>query len=678
VSAWAQGVGRNVGGRNIPKRVRDDGLGRVLAALALLATAAPAGAQDMAALFGAREVVSDIDMSPDGTKIAYQAAGAGRASTLYVIDLTNPKLAPKPVLTVNGDPEKLDRCDWAGNARLICTASALIDLAGQSSSYSRIFAFDADGRNVKVLRSARGSGQQLGLDLFGGRVIDWSPERPGNVLIVRRYVPEQTTGSRMAQTRDGLGVDLVDTVTLRADIRETPEEGNATFISDGHGHVRIRARRSKDTDGYDRQMLRYQYRRKGEREWRPLSEIDALDNGFHPIAVDERQDVAFGLKRIDGRYAAVKVALDGSLKEETVYAHPSVDVSGYLRIGPSRRVIGVTYETDIRQVHYLDRDIEGMAKALAKALPKLPLIRVIDTSDDESKMIVWAGSDVDPGIYYVFDRKAGSLTEFVGARNGLEKVKMAPMRAITYTAADGTMVPAYLTLPPDGRAKGLPALVMPHGGPSSRDTWGFDWLVQYFASQGYAVLQPNFRGSAGYGDAWFQQNGFVSWKTAIGDVNDAGRWLVKEGIADPNRLGIFGWSYGGYAALQSGVVAPDLFKAIVAVAPVTDLERLKEDYRFWTSYANVVRFVGTGAHIAEGSPARHAEAIKVPVLMFHGDADENVQIGHGRLMQSRLQAAGRPTELIVYKGLDHYLDDSTARTEMLRRSKAHFEAAFGK
>lgn len=649
-----------------------------LATLALLATAAPASAQDMAALFGAREAVSDIDMSPDGTKIAYQAAGAGRASTLFVIDLTAPKLVPKAVLTVNGDPEKLERCDWAGNARLICTASALIDLSGQSASYSRIFAFDADGRNVKVLRSTRGSGEQIGVDLFGGAVIDWSPERPGHVLIMRRYVPEQSTGSRMAQTREGLGVDLVDTITLRADMRESPEAGNAGFISDGRGNVRIRARRSKDTDGYDRQMLRYQYRRKGAREWLALSEIDALDQGFHPIAIDERQDVAFGLKRIDGRDAAVKVALDGSLREEIVFAHPSVDVSGYLRVGPRRRVIGVSYQTDRSEVHYLDRDIEAMAKALRKALPNLPLVYVLDTSDDESKMIVWAGSDVDPGIYYVFDRKAGSLTEFVGARNGLEKVKMAPMRAITYPAADGTMVPAYLTLPPDGRTKGLSALVMPHGGPSSRDTWNFDWLVQYFASQGYAVLQPNFRGSAGYGDAWFQQNGFVSWKTAIGDVNDAGRWLVREGIADPSKLGIFGWSYGGYAALQSGVVAPDLFKAIVAVAPVTDLERLKEDFRLWTSYGNVVRFVGTGVHIEEGSPARHADAIKVPVLMFHGDADENVQIGHGRLMQSRLQAAGRTSELIVYKGLDHQLEDSAARTEMLRRSKAHFEAAFGK
>ena len=151
-------------------------------------------------------------------------------------------------------------------------------------------------------------------------------------------------------------------------------------------------------------------------------------------------------------------------------------------------------------------------------------------------------------------------------RPGLEDMKLAPMKAITYRAADGTMVPGYLTLPVDRPARGLPAIVLPHGGPGSRDVWGFDWLAHYFAAEGFAVLQPNFRGSTGYGDAWFQKNGFKSWETAIGDVNDAGRYLVSEGIADPARLGVFGWSYGGYAALQSVALDPDLFKAVTGCA----------------------------------------------------------------------------------------------------------------
>lgn len=175
---------------------------------------------------------------------------------------------------------------------------------------------------------------------------------------------------------------------------------------------------------------------------------------------------------------------------------------------------------------------------------------------------------------------------------------------------------------------------MPHGGPSARDEWGFDWMAQFFAARGYAVLQPNYRGSAGYGDAWFQENGFRSWNVAIGDVIDGGRWLVKEGIADPHQLAIFGWSYGGYAALQSAVVDPTLFKAVVAIAPVSDLNALKEEHRHWRDWELVSEFIGNGPHTREGSPVEQAGRIHVPVLLFHGELDSNVGVQQSRTMQA--------------------------------------------
>jgi dipeptidyl aminopeptidase/acylaminoacyl peptidase len=218
---------------------------------------------------------------------------------------------------------------------------------------------------------------------------------------------------------------------------------------------------------------------------------------------------------------------------------------------------------------------------------------------------------------------------------------------------------------------------MPHGGPSARDEWGFDWLAQYFALRGYAVLQPNFRGSAGYGDAWFEKNGFHSWRTAIGDVNDAGRWLISEGIADPSKLGVFGWSYGGYAALQSAAVDPTLYKAVVAVAPVTDLEMLKEESRYWSSHVLAAKYIGSGPHVRQGSPVYAAGSIRAPVLMFHGAMDRNVGIAQSRRMADRLKSSGKPAELVVYPKLDHYLDDSQARAEMLRKSDAFFRQRLG-
>ena len=256
----------------------------------------------------------------------------------------------------------------------------------------------------------------------------------------------------------------------------------------------------------------------------------------------------------------------------------------------------------------------------------------------------------------------------------MEGQKLSPVKPVSVRASDGTMVPAYLTLPVGSSGKNLPAIVMPHGGPSARDEWGFDWLAQYFANQGFAVLQPNYRGSSGYGDDWYQKNGFQSWKIAIGDVNDSGRWLVSEGIADPAKLAIFGWSYGGYAALQSGVLDPALFKAIVAVAPVTDLAKLKEEGRGYTDFRINRDFIGAGPHIAEGSPARNAAKITAPVLLFHGDVDRNVAVGQSRFMADQLTEAGKAPQLIIYKNLDHYLEDSAVRSEMLEKSSAFIKA----
>ena len=168
---------------------------------------------------------------------------------------------------------------------------------------------------------------------------------------------------------------------------------------------------------------------------------------------------------------------------------------------------------------------------------------------------------------------------------------------------------------------------------------------------------------------------FKSWRTAIGDVNDAGRWLVKSGLANPGKLFILGWSYGGYAALQSAVVDPGLFKAVVAVAPVTDLETLKKEWVNWSNYRVQSEFIGSGPHIKEGSPARNASQIAVPVLMFHGELDRNVNIAQSRLMAKQLTAAGKKVELIEYPKLEHSLVDSAVRAELLRKSADFLLAA---
>lgn len=649
-----------------------------MCAVALLWLPAAGAAQnDDAANFGTRESVEHASLSPDGTRLAYLQPTHGQGSALYVVPLDG-SAQPVSILAADGEPERIGYCKWAATSRLVCSIYGAVLIEGSQPTYvTRLVAVDADGRNMKLLFNQGRMGAALGYKLDGGSVIDWLPDEDGKVLMTRDYVPEMSTGTHIAQTENGTGVVRLDTRSLTISRVERPKDDAVEYISDGRGKVRILGLVPKDASGYDRSKTRYHYRAPGSNDWRLLSIVEEGASAFNPYGVDPELNVAYGLQRLDGRLAAYKVALDGTLKQDLVFAHPQVDVDGFIGIGRRGRIIGVSYSTDRRQAHYFDPALAALAKSLSKAIPDLPLIRFVDSSMDESRLLIWAGSDINPGRYYLFDRAAKQLRPLLDARPELEKVVLSPMKAVSYRAADGTMVPAYLTLPPGKQSpKGLPALVMPHGGPAARDEWGFDWLAQYFAGRGYAVLQPNFRGSAGYGDKWFQKNGFQNWKTAIGDVNDGGRWLISEG-ADAKKLAIFGWSYGGYAALQSAATEPGLFQAVVAVAPVTDLAMLKQEHLNWTDFRVVSEYVGSGPHVEQGSPARNARNVKVPVLMFHGTLDRNVGIAQSRVMQSRLKDAGARSQLIEYDKLDHYLQDSKARVDMLGKADTFLKASLG-
>jgi dipeptidyl aminopeptidase/acylaminoacyl peptidase len=655
--------------------------GLLLASLPLISTADPAF--DAATAFGARPSVEDLSLSPDGMNVAFVAPTNGQGSVVFVQSLAEgaPRTS-KAVLSANGKPDRLGGCVWVSNQRLVCTVYGVVNSGSalEPVQFTRLVAANTDGTKLQLLNT-RDNNYTRGMQLGGGYVIDWLPDEDGAVLMTRVYLPDDHTGSHIGSTKSGIAVDRIDTLTMATRTIEQPREDAVAYISDGRGTIRIlgaRSRRGAVAD-YDSGNIAYYYRKTDSRDWLPMGELVGEKlNGFEPIAVDRDANLAYGYKKLDGRRALYTMALDGSLKEELVYARPDVDVGGLNRIGRRHRVVGVTYSDDFLYYHFLDPDFEKLLAALTKALPEHPGLHIVDSSLDESRLLIQAGSDRDPGVYYLFDKKLRQLQTFLVVRGELEGVKLASVKPIHYQAADGTMIPGYLTLPPGvDTPKDLPAIVMPHGGPSARDYWGFDWLAQFYASRGYAVLQPNFRGSTGYGDAWFKQNGFRSWPTAIGDVLDAGKWLIAQGIANPNKLAVVGWSYGGYAALQSAVVDPSVFKAVIAIAPVTDLPELKEEHRQWSDFLVVTREIGEGPYVREGSPALNASKIKVPVLLFHGELDRNVLIRQSREMNDRLASAGVPHELVTWPDLDHQLDDSAARAQMLRKSDAFLRKAMG-
>jgi len=654
---------------------------RVLGAFGLLGLVlgGPAvAAESTAAAFGAREYVQQVSLSPDGQKVAMITPSAGRGAQLDIVSVVGGQ-PPKTILRSSGDPERLTECRWSTNTRLVCQIYVVLKDVKDRLGFTRLISVNSDGGDLKVL-SAQTNARSLRMSQDGGAVIDWQTEdAPGGILMTRDYVPEMGTGTHMASDDSGLGVERVDTTTAS---RRSVEKANLNaieYIGDGRGTVRIMGVRPTRSSGYAGDKILYFYRQPAKRDWLAFGQLTYAGSGyvgFNPYAVDPQLNVVYGFDAKDGRRALYKVTLDEALTRELVLARPDVDVSGLVRIGRQNRVVGVSYVTDRRETEFFDPELRKLGQALGKALPGR-MVTFVDASADESKLLLFAGGDSDPGVYYLFDKATRKLQDLAGARPQLEKLTLAPVKAVTYPAADGTPIPAYLTLPPGRDGKNLPAIVMPHGGPSARDEWGFDWLAQFFAQQGYAVLQPNYRGSAGYGADWFQKNGFQSWRTAIGDVNDAGRWLEKQGVAAPGKLAIVGWSYGGYAALQSAVLDPNLFKAIVAIAPVTDLETLRAESLNFTNYLQVSSFIGKGPHVTEGSPAQNAAKIKAPVLLFHGDLDANVGIGESRLMERKLKDAGRKAELVEFQGLDHQLNDDTARTQLLAKSDAFLKAALG-
>lgn len=654
-------------------------LATAAAGMVILVLAVPCIAQTRApeAAFGARESVSSASLSPAGTRFAFLAPTRGQGNALYTAPVDG-SAPPVRAVASSGDPERILQCGWVSEQRLLCTIYAMQAGVGRPWATSRLIAVNADGSELAVV-SRRDAREARYYSNYGGGVIDWLPGEDGQVMVESWFVPEARIGSLIEKRDEGLGAERVDTRTGARRIAVRAMRNANEFITDGVGNVRVVGVTRFVGDGYATGRTDYLYRPAGSDDWKPLDSYDTKTReGFNPYAVDPDRNLVYGFRARNGRRALFSRPLDGNTQETLVFDRDDVDVDGLIRLGRRGRVIGVTYATEKRAAHYFDPVFEKLRASLGRAIPAATLINFEGASADEHKLLIWAGSDMDPGRYYLFDRTTKQLRPLMLSRPELDGVALATVKPVQIRAADGAMIPGYLTLPPGSTGKGLPAIVMPHGGPGSRDEWGFDWQAQFYANRGYAVLQPNFRGSTGYGDAWYQKNGFQSWRIAIGDVVDSGRWLVAQGIADPAKLGIVGWSYGGYAALQSGVVAPDLFKAIVATAPVTDLNDLREQYRDTTAQRTARDFIGTGPHISEGSPTNHAREITAPVLLFHGELDHNVRVRASQLMADKLRDAGKPHELVLYPKLDHFLEDSAVRADMLKRSDTFLKAAFAK
>lgn len=291
-------------------------------------------------------------------------------------------------------------------------------------------------------------------------------------------------------------------------------------------------------------------------------------------------------------------------------------------------------------------------------------VRITSATIDSKKLVLHVDGDRNPGDFYLLDRDTRKADYLMSTRDWIDPRRMQAMQVVDYKARDGTVIHAYLTLPVSG-AKKVPLVVIPHGGPHGvRDRWAWDAWAQFLASRGYGVLQPNFRGSGGYGYA-FEHAGYRKWGTAmIDDISDGARWAVEQGYADASRMCVFGASYGGYAALMSVVREPDLYRCGIGFAGVYDLESQIDDSDIGDRLMGrnyIEKALGTDSKLlAEQSPITHVERLKAPVLIIHGTADKRVPFSQAKQLRKALDKQKKPYEWMEISGEEHgfYKDEN--------------------
>lgn len=343
-------------------------------------------------------------------------------------------------------------------------------------------------------------------------------------------------------------------------------------------------------------------------------------------------------------------------KEELVETDPlnRVDFGSASFSEVSDELIATTYEDERVRIYWKDKSYEADYKLLQKKLPGKE-IGLGSSTTDERLWLIAAGSDTEPGERYLFDRQTKKLTFQYRVREKLTRTSLAPMKAVRFKSSDGLEIPGFLTLPKGVAAKGLPAIILPHGGPWARDSWGYAGIAQFLANRGYAVLQPNFRGSTGYGKK-FLDAGNKEWGQKMqGDVTWGAKYLINEGIADPKRVGVMGGSYGGYATLAGVTFTPDMYAAGVSIVGPSNLITLLESIPpYWEPIRKLFYERMGDPNTSEGkaqllrqSPLTSADKIKTPLMVVQGANDPRVNKRESDQIVIALRDRGFPVEYIV-------------------------------
>ena len=506
----------------------------------------------------------------------------------------------------------------------------------------------------------------IAINRDGGNRIDLTPfpETRAGVVDDLRDDPEHMIirhNHRDKRTFDVFRVD-VNTGDLTL-LVENP--GNYTsFVTDHDGRLRV----AIATDGVNTSLL---YRPTEEDEFKTILTTNFRET-LSPLFFTYDNKRLYAASNLNRDKEAIVVFDPDTAKEtEVIYEHPQVDVGTLLRSDKRKVVTGIAFTAAKRAYHFLDDTRAEIQRYLEEQLPGVE-VALASSNLDEDRFLVRTFSDRSRGAYYFYDHNTKELRHLVDVSPWLNPDDLAPMHPITYQSRDGLLILGYLTLPEGVAAKNLPAVILPHGGPWARDTWGFRPDVQLLANRGYAVLQMNFRGSTGFGRRFWEMS-FGQWGRSMqDDITDGVQWLVDTGIADRERIGIYGASYGGYAVLAGLAFTPEVYACGVDYVGVSNLFTLLETIPpYWEPMREMMyEMIGHPEKdkelLKQASPVFHVENIRAPLLIGQGANDPRVKKAESDQIVAALRKRGVQVPYMVKENEGHGFHNEENRFEFFR------------
>lgn len=605
--------------------------------------------------------VVDAAISPDGKRIAILGGAQGQ-QTISIATLDQPTMPMLQLGSVEGRS-----VIWSGNDFVIATVEYFETIANENRQYSieRQLSITPDAKvAARLLQNGVAAGERFVTSTPVLRMTSDSPSRVMMVGLVESVRPSAGNDTRIARKGEGGAVRALWRVDPANGQGQLVTRGNfdtRTWSVDGRGEARVRT----DVDERTGRVSLFG-RAKGTDRWVPIfSDAPEGGNVRYLGYIDADDAVLVD----DGGTVTHRRLADGVVTPFDVRA-------GEWLIWDKERgsVVGMGNEGERETYRWLDPEVGSAFGVLARAF-KERRVQLWDWSRDRTRFVAKVSGPQAAPAWYLYDKTRKKVSVLANGYPELsgDGVALSPSEWRPYKARDGETIPAYLLLP-EARTPGarLPLVVLPHDGPHDRDSYGFDFLAQFIASRGYAVLQPQYRGSSGFGKA-FRDAGQGEWGGKIQtDILDGVAALAASGVIDPSRVCIAGWGFGGYSALAGAALHPGTYKCAASIAGYSNVGKILQDQvKLYAPESRVVEYwrreLGDPSidDVAAASPERQAGSVQVPVLLIHGDKDTDVDVSHSRAMADSLKAAGKPYELIILEGENHYLTKAANRTRTL-------------